>query len=253
MMPDSNRIRVVVVDDEPPARRKLIRFLRQEEDIELVGEAEDGPTAARLIDDVDPDLVFLDVQMPGMTGFEVLEKLRGPLPMIVFVTAYDQYAVKAFEVNAADYLLKPFDQSRIETCLSRVRANLNRHANEDIHARMEKLLAEVTGRTHLNRIMVKTHGRVVFLQTREIDWIEAVGNYVDLHVGSQTYTLRETLNALESKLDPKSFVRVHRSTIVNLDRIKELQPWSHNDYLVILKNGKEIRMSRRYRANLKSL
>jgi len=244
-------MRVLVVDDEPPARRKLMNFLREERDVEIVGEAGNGAKAAALIEELEPDVVFLDVQMPGMTGFEVLETLGGRVPLIVFVTAYDQYAVKAFEVHALDYLLKPFDRDRLQTCLSRVRDQISRSAGADLQARMQKLIAEATGRAYATRLMVKHHGRVVFLQIRDVDWIKALANYVELHVGAQTYMIRETLNSLESRLDPDLFARVHRSVIVNLDRIKELQPWSHNDYLVILKDGTEIRMSRRYHRNLK--
>ena len=245
-------MRVLVVDDEPPARRKLMNFLREEGDVEIVGEAGSGAKAAALIEELEPDVVFLDVQMPGMTGFEVLETLGGRVPLIVFVTAYDQYAVKAFEVHALDYLLKPFDRDRLQTCLSRVRDQIGRSAGADLQARMQKLIAEATGRAYATRLMVKHHGRVVFLQIRDVDWIKALANYVELHVGAQTYMIRETLNSLESRLDPDSFARVHRSVIVNLDRIKERQPWSHNDYLVILKDGTEIRMSRRYHRNLKN-
>ena len=245
-------MRVLVVDDEPPARRKLMNFLREEGDVEVVGEAGSGTKAAALIEELEPDVVFLDVQMPGMTGFEVLQTLGGRVPLIVFVTAYDQYAVKAFEVHALDYLLKPFDRDRLQTCLSRVRDQIGRSAVADLQARMQKLIAEATGRAYATRLMVKHHGRVVFLQIRDVDWIKALANYVELHVGAQTYMIRETLNSLEARLDPDSFARVHRSVIVNLDRIKELQPWSHNDYLVILKDGTEIRMSRRYHHNLKN-
>ena len=244
-------MRVLVVDDEPPARRKLMNFLREERDVEIVGEAGNGTKAAALIEELEPDVVFLDVQMPGMTGFEVLETLGGRVPLIVFVTAYDQYAVKAFEVHALDYLLKPFDRDRLQTCLSRVRDQISRSAGADLQARMQKLIAEATGRAYATRLMVKHRGRVVFLQIRDVDWIKALANYVELHVGAQTYMIRETLNSLESRLDPDLFARVHRSVIVNLDRIEELQPWSHNDYLVILKDGTEIRMSRRYHRNLK--
>jgi two-component system LytT family response regulator len=244
-------MRVLVVDDEPPARRKLMNFLREVRDVEIVGEAGNGAKAASLIEELEPDVVFLDVQMPGMTGFEVLETLGGRVPLIIFVTAYDQYAVKAFEVHALDYLLKPFDRDRLQTCLSRVRDQIGRSGGADLQARMQKLIAEATGRAYASRLMVKHHGRVVFLQIRDVDWIKAFANYVELHVGAQTYMIRETLNSLESRLDPNRFARVHRSVIVNIDRIKELQPWSHNDYLLILKDGTEIRMSRRYHRNLK--
>jgi len=241
---------VLIVDDEPPARRKLTEFLRRERDVEIAGEAANGNQAAELIEELRPDVVFLDVQMPGMSGFEVLETIQGQVPFVVFVTAYDQYAVKAFEVHAVDYLLKPFDRSRLQACLARVRDQIARHSGRDIQVRMEKLIAEVTGRAYLTRVMVKNRGRVIFLQVRDIEWIKALSNYVELHAGAQTYLLRDTLSSLEARLDPASFARVHRSIIVNRDRVRELQPWSHNDYLLIMKDGTEIRMSRRYHKNL---
>jgi two-component system LytT family response regulator len=243
-------MRVLIVDDEPPARRKLTEFLRRERDVEIAGEAANGTQAAELIEELQPDVIFLDVQMPGMSGFEVLETIQGRVPFVVFVTAYDQYAVKAFEVHAVDYLLKPFDRSRLQACLSRVRDQIARDSGRDIQVRMEKLIAEVTGRAYLSRLMVKNKGRVIFLQVRDIDWIKALSNYVELHVGNQTYLLRDTVSSLEARLDPASFARVHRSVIVNRDRIRELQPWSHNDYLLIMKDGTEIRVSRRYHKNL---
>jgi len=243
-------MRVLIVDDEPPARKKLAEFLRRERDVEISGEAANGMQAAELIDELQPDVVFLDVQMPGMNGFEVLETIHGRIPFVVFVTAYDQYAVKAFEVHAVDYLLKPFDRNRLQACLSRVRDQIGRDSGRDIQVRMEKLIAEATGRAYLNRVMVKNKGRVIFLQVRDIDWIKALSNYVELHAGAQTYLLRDTMSSLEARLDPAAFARVHRSVIVNRDRIRELQPWSHNDYLLIMKDGTEIRMSRRYHKNL---
>ncbi|HYR89700.1 MAG TPA: LytTR family DNA-binding domain-containing protein [Terriglobia bacterium] len=243
-------MRVLIVDDEPPARKKLAEFLRRERDVEIAGEAANGTQAAELIEELQPDVVFLDIQMPGMSGFEVLETIHGPIPFVVFVTAYDQYAVKAFEVHAVDYLLKPFDRNRLQACLSRVRDQIGRDSGRDIQVRMEKLIAEATGRAYLTRVMVKNKGRVIFLQVRDIDWIKALSNYVELHAGAQTYLLRDTLSSLEARLDPASFARVHRSVIVNRDRIRELQPWSHNDYLLVMKDGTEIRMSRRYHKNL---
>jgi two-component system LytT family response regulator len=239
-------LRVVVVDDEPPARRKLFTLLRRESDVEIVGEAGNGPAAVEVIQEKQPDVVFLDIQMPGLNGFEVLEALgMKNLPLVVFVTAYDQHAVKAFEVHAVDYLLKPFDQTRLRNCLNRIR---DHHGSWK--TRVEELIAEIRPREYLTRLMVKSRGRVIFLKVDEIDWIETSGNYVELHAGKQTFLLRETLNALESKLNPQQFARVHRSTIVNIDRIQDLQPWSHNDFLLTLKDGAKLRVSRRYRNNL---
>lgn len=246
-----NRIRVAIVDDESPARRKLAGFIRQEPDMQIAGEAGSGREALEMLRAIGPDVVFLDIQMPQMNGFDVIAALEEPIPVVVFVTAYDEYAVKAFEVNAIDYLLKPFDRSRFLTCLTRVREHLECKPGRDLQSRMEKLLAEMTSRReYLTRLMVKHRGRVIFLRAAEIDRIEASGNYVELHAGTNSYLLRETLNSLGARLDPAQFARVHRSTIVNVDRIREIQPWSHNDYLIVLKDGTEIRMSRRYRDSL---
>jgi two-component system LytT family response regulator len=239
-------LRALVIDDEAPARKKLTMFLSQEPDVEVVGQASNGFDAIAAIEEHRPDVVFLDIQMPGMNGFEVLDALgTEDLPIVVFVTAYDEHAVKAFEVHALDYLLKPFDRSRLQDCLTRVR----RQRQSD-NAGIEAVLAEFRPKDYLTRIAVKARGRVLLLKTDEIEWIEACGNYVELHSRKQSYLLRKTLNALYGKLDPRQFVRVHRSTMVNLDRIQELQPWSHGDFIVVLKDGTQLRMSRRYRQNL---
>ena len=239
-------LRVLVVDDEPPARRKLIAMLGQEADINVVGEAANGDDAVSAIEEHQPDVVFLDIQMPGLNGFDVLETIGlENAPLVVFVTAYDQHAVRAFEVNAVDYLLKPFDRQRLQSCLSRIR---DQHVSW--RGKVEKLLAELRPREFLSRVMVKSRGRVVFLKVEEIDWIETSANYVEVHVGKQSFLLRETLGALEAKLDPKQFARVHRTTMVNVDRIQELQPWSHNDFMIVLRDGVKLKMSRRYRRNL---
>lgn len=242
-------LRVLVVDDEPPARKKLIMLLRDEPDIEIVGQASNGLEAVSAVEEHQPDVIFLDIQMPGMNGFEALEALQAleskNLPIVVFVTAYDQHAVKAFEVHAADYLLKPFDRSRLQSCLARLRS-----ARHSVNAKLEELLAEFRSRDYLGRVVVKSRGRVLFLKIEEVDWIETSANYVELHAGKRSYLLRETLSALEGRLNPRQFARVHRSTIVNIDRIQELQPWSHSDFIVLLKDGTKLRMSRRYRENL---
>ena len=224
-------------------------LLREEPDIEVVGQASNGIEAVAAIEEHQPDVVFLDIQMPGMNGFEVLEALGAQdLPLVVFVTAYDQHAVKAFEVHAADYLLKPFDRARLQDCLGRLRSE-----RRSVNSTLEALLAEFRSRDYLNRVVVKSRGRVVFLKIEEVDWIETSANYVELHSGKESYLLRETLTALEDRLNPRQFVRVHRSTIVNIDRVQELQPWSHGDFIVVLKDGTKLRMSRRYRENLADL
>lgn len=243
------KIRALIVDDEPLARARLRTLLADEPDIEVLGECGDGLEAVAAVQDLEPDLLFLDVQMPTLDGFGVLEALDpAKLPAVVFVTAYDRYALRAFEVHALDYLLKPFDRERFSKALQRARAALQQG---DDPADRERLLAmledQKSSRKPLERILIKTSGRVFFLRTEEIDWIEAAGNYVRLHVGSEAHLLRETMNGLEARLDPGHFLRIHRSTIVNVDRIQELQAWFHGDYLVILRDGRQLTLSRGYR------
>jgi two-component system LytT family response regulator len=221
-------------------------LLRQESGIDILGEAANGIEAVAAIEEHRPDVIFLDIQMPGMNGFEVLEALdSASLPLVVFVTAYDQHAIKAFEVHAADYLLKPFDRARLQTCLTRLR----RERDSD-PSRLKELLDQFRSRDYLERVVVKSHGRVLFLKIEDVDWIETSANYVELHSGKQSYLLRGTLATLEERLNPRQFVRIHRTTIVNIDRIRELQPWSHGDFTVVLKDDTKLRMSRRYREKL---
>src|SRR5262245_17368063 len=185
-------------------------LLRQEPDIEIVGEASNGIEAVAAIEESHPDVIFLDIQMPGMNGFEVLEAIdRERMPLVVFVTAFDQHAVKAFEVHAADYLLKPFDQARLRSCLARLRDE-----HDSAQSKIKELLDQFRSRDYLTRVVVKSRGRVLFLKMEDVDWIETSANYVELHSGKQTFLLRETLSALERKLDPQLFVRVHRTSIV---------------------------------------
>lgn len=246
-------LRALIIDDEPPARRKLRGFLGKEADFEVAGEAEDGAQAVEMIEKLRPDVIFLDIQMPEMDGFEVLQALscrRQVPPCIVFVTAFDQYALKAFEVYALDYLLKPFDRERLQTTLQRVRDQLSRQPAA-LQQRLDLLLRRLEERRpYPSRFLVRSRGRVRFLKAEEIDWIEASANYVELHAGSRSYLLRETMHGMQAKLDPEQFVRVHRSHIVNLDRIREIQPWSRNDFIILLDSGAQVKMSRRYRDNL---
>ena len=240
---------VLVIDDEPPARRKLLMMLAGEPDIDVVGQAANGIDAVAAIEKLKPDVIFLDIQMPGMNGFEVLEAIdTEPVPLVVFVTAFDQHAVRAFEVHAADYLLKPFDRTRLQNCLARLR-----DAHESMDSKLKKLLEEFRPRDYLTRVIVKSRGRVLFLNVEDVDWIETSANYVELHSGRNSYLLRETLQSLETRLNPRQFARLHRTIIVNIDRIRELQPWSHGDFIVILKDETKLRMSRRYRENLSSV
>lgn len=274
-----DRIRVLIVDDEPPARAKVRRFLARDPEVEVIGEAGSGTEAVEAIRRLAPDVVFLDVQMPGMDGFGVVEALQrsaregnGPgtmpslhdasatagksaaIPHIVFATAYDEYAVNAFEVHAVDYLLKPFGPGRFERALERVKERARSRRDDDLDRRLREVLAQARPRpAYLERLLVPDGTRSVLLDVARIDWIEAEGNHVRLHVGRASHLLRGTLTALEERLDPARFIRIHRSRIVNADRIREIHPWSHGDQLVILDDGTELMMSRRYRDRLARL
>jgi two-component system LytT family response regulator len=243
------------VDDEPLARERIRDILETDSEIEIIGECASGEEAIEAIERQTPDLVFLDVEMPGKDGFAVLEEL-GPerIPAIIFVTAYDQYAVRAFEVYALDYLLKPFDQERFEKALLRAKAHIQNEKSENITERILSALEEIKSKpVHLERLVIKMNGHVFFVKTNDIDWLEAEGNYVRLHAGKESYLLRDTISALEGQLDPKRFVRVHRSAIVNVDRIQELQAWFHGEYRIILREGVQLTLSRSYREKLHEL
>lgn len=245
-------IRALIVDDEPLARDFLRGLLESEPDVSIAGDCVNGLEAIEAIRARTPDLVFLDVQMPELTGFEVLEHLGEPLPVIVFVTAFDAYALKAFEVHALDYLLKPFDRDRFARTMARARdAVAARRRGPD--QRLAGLLHELEQRHRFRPwVVVKHDGCAIVLRTREIDYIESAANYVRVHVGKQSYPLRETMAAMEERLDPEQFQRIHRSTIVNLDRIRELQPYFHGDYVVKLVDGRSLTLSRTYREKLAS-
>lgn len=246
------KIRTLVVDDEPLARERLTNLLSAEQDIEVVGECRDGEEAATAIVDHTPDLVFLDVQMPGMNGFEVIDAVGSEkMPLVIFVTAYDQHALKAFQVRALDYLLKPFDRDRFQEALQRARAHTQRDETGDIGRRLLALVKDLRrDQPKTDRLVVKSGGRLFFLRTDEIDWIEAAGNYVRLHVGPATHLLRETMNAIEGRLDAEKFFRIHRSRIVNMERIQEMQPWLNGEYAVLLRTGTRLTLSRGYREKL---
>jgi len=240
------KIRALIVDDEPLARRALLRLLKNDLDIEFVGECGDGGGAVSAILDKKPDLVLLDVQMPEMDGFEVVRRI-GPdrMPALIFVTAYDRYALRAFETNAIDYLLKPVAQVRFERALVRAKQRIAEKSKDDVVRRLIATLEQMKRNDeYLARLPVSRNGRILFVNTEEIDWIEANGNYARLHVGPRTHEIRETLSALERKLNPRDFQRIHRSAIVNVHMIKEIQPWFHGYHLVLLQNGQELRMSR---------
>src|SRR5438128_691043 len=253
-MSSTKAIRTLIVDDEPLARRRIRRMLARHPDVEVIGECANGREAVAAINEQRPALVFLDVQMPEVDGFAVLGAVAaGEMPLVIFVTAYDQYALRAFEVHALDYLLKPFDRRRFDMAMQRVKSRL---ANErsDVSQRTIALLEELRAQqSHVERMVIKAGGRAFFLKTDEIDWVEAEGKYVRLHVGRESYLVREAISQVEAQLDPKRFLRIHRSTIVNLDRVRELQPWFHNDYRVILRDGTELMLSRSCRKRLSEL
>jgi two-component system, LytTR family, response regulator len=243
------KIRTLIVDDEPPARELISTLLRDEPGIELVGQCGNGSDAVAAIRKESPDLVFLDVQMPGLDGFDVLSALGSQrLPLIVFVTAYDKHAVRAFEVHAVDYLLKPFEYARLHESVQRARDYLQKNSSEAYQNRLVGLLEDIQAKPQLwERLVIREAGRVIFLRIDEIDWIEAEGNYLRLHLGKSSYLLRETMAAAEERLALKKFVRLSRSTLVNLERIKEWQPLFHGDSAIILHDGTRLTLTRVYR------
>ena len=245
-------IRTLIVDDEPLARERLATLLQTEPGIEVVGQCRDGEEAVTAIHDLSPDLVFLDVQMPQMTGFEVIEAVgTEKMPLVIFVTAFDQHALRAFQVRALDYLLKPFDRERFTDAVARARRHLERDETGDIGRRLLALVKDLRkDQPRSDRLVVKSGGRLFFLRADEIDWVEAAGNYVRLHVGTTSHLLRETMNAIEGRLDPEKFFRIHRSRIVNMERIQELQPWLNGEYAVLLRTGTRLTLSRGYREKL---
>jgi two-component system LytT family response regulator len=246
------KIRVLIVDDEPIARRGIVQQLKGESEIEIVGECADGMEAVAAIKAKSPDLVFLDVQMPEMDGFEVIEAVGVErMPRVIFVTAYDQYALRAFEVHALDYLLKPFDRDRFVKALDHARSSLQRG---EFNRQLIRLLDDrLAARKPLERLVIKAGGRIYFLNVEEVDWIEAADNYVELHVGRESHLLRETISGLAARLDPARFLRIRHSTIVNIERVKELRPLFRGEYLIVLRDGTELTSSRRYRKNLDAI
>jgi two-component system LytT family response regulator len=245
-------VRVLIVDDEPVARRRVRRLLAAEPDVGIVAECADGASALKAIVSEKPDIAFLDVQMPELDGFEVVQSVSpSELPAIVFVTAFDRYALRAFDVNAIDYLLKPFTRERFRTALARARERLDgRRRDGQIAALIDHLRAR---RRYPSRVAVRTAGRFVIVDWRDVDWIEAADNYVRLHVGGKEFLLRETLAAIEKQLDPERFARIHRSAIVQLDRIAELHPASHGDVDLVLRGGARLVVSRTWRDRVETL
>lgn len=250
-----SRIRVILVDDEPLARDLLRSMLEPEDDFEVVGEFGNGEDAVDAIEELAPDVVFLDVQMPELDGFGVVNAVGiDRMPVTVFVTAFDRYALQAFDAHALDYLLKPFDDTRLQRTLRRVRERLDRAPKETVSQRMMALLEQLDARTrYVERLVIRTDGRATFLPVRDIDWIEADGKQLLVHAGKEKHLLREGMAKVETQLDPAEFLRIHRSTLVRIDRIREIQPWFGGDYVVILQDGTQLTSSRGYREKLKEL
>lgn len=255
------KIKTLIVDDEPLARRNIRLLLEKDPQIEIVAECRNGKEAVAAIKSFPLDLIFLDIQMPEMDGFDVLEQVGlEQIHAIIFVTAFDQYALKAFEVHALDYLLKPFDDARFQRALQTAKDQIEQREIDKLTKKLLALLEDrlttreklSQERTYLTRLMIKLTNRVILLNVNDIDWIEADGNYAKLHVGHKSHMLREKMHDLESRLDPQQFVRIHRSIIVNLERIKELYPHFNGDYMIVLADGTQLKLSRSRREHLES-
>lgn len=243
-------VRTLIIDDVQLARERLKRCLADHPDVEVVGECDNGDTAVKAIRLLSPDLIFLDVQMPALDGFGVLDALKAErMPVVIFVTAYNEYAIQAFEVNALDYLLKPVDCERLSKAVERAKAHLAQPAlGGDLDSRFRAMFEDIkSGSKFLKRLTIKLTGRTILLPTDEIDWIETYGNYLKVHAGRESHLIRGTMQSLETKLDPEKFVRVHRSVIVNIEKIKEIYPRSNGDQDLVLQNGQQLMLSRNYR------
>ena len=239
------KLRTLIVDDMPLSRARVRRYLGEEPDVEIVGECGDSESVLGEIERLKPDVLMLDVQMPGTNGFELIERLpAGTRPALVFITAFEEFAVQAFAAEAVDYLLKPFDQNRLRQALAKVRTHLkNRRASP----------ARTAPASYLDRIAVKSVGRIDYVGTAQIDWIETAGNYLSLHCGRETHLVRETMSQIETQLDPKVFLRIHRSTIVRIEAVQSVEPQSNGDRAVTLRDGTELTLSRSYRDNARSV
>jgi two-component system LytT family response regulator len=261
-------LRVIVVDDEPLARSGIADLVRRDDELEVVAQCGDGLSAVEQIRALSPDLVLLDIQMPEMDGFAVIQQVGVQrMPPVIFITAYDQFAVRAFEVHALDYLLKPFDDERFAAALTRTKRALRDNQVGELSQRLLGLLesrggdtktpasgdAGSPGQPYLTRLVVKNAGRVIFVRVDEIDWIEAADYYVRLHVARKSHLLRETMSALEGQLDPARFFRVHRSAIVNLDRLVEIQPYFHGEHILVLQDGSKLKLSRSRKEKLEAV
>jgi two-component system, LytTR family, response regulator len=245
----------LIVDDEPLARRSIRKCLKAFPEFAVVGECGDGASAIAAIRDRRPDLLFLDIQLPESDGFQVLAAVgKDAMPVTIFVTAYDRYALQAFEAHALDYLLKPFSEERFRDALEHAKRGLQAGKERGPNRQVERLLEQLTKqKTFAERIPVPAKGRFVFLNVRDLDWVEADGNYLRLHSNGNSHLLRGNMNEMESKLDPARFMRIHRSTIVNLQRIREVQPWFRGHHRVVMNNGQELKLSRYQKEKLRTL
>jgi two-component system LytT family response regulator len=248
-------IRAAIVDDEPLARRRIRNLVADVADVKVVAECANGKDAIESLEESPPDLLFLDIQMPEIDGFDVLQAIGvGRVPAVIFVTAYDQFALRAFEAHALDYLLKPFDDERFAAALQRARDRIHQQQGGDLDRRLQALLENVRGdQGYPRRLVVPSGHRSIFIRTEQVDWIEAERNYVRLHVGGKTHLLRENLTHIAAALDPEKFCRIHRSTIVNIDRIQSVEALFHGEYVVVLHDGTKLTSGRSYRAGLHAL
>lgn len=250
----ASTLHTVIVDDEKPAREKLSILLASESDVKVIAECENGAAAIAALKNTKPDLLLLDISLPDMDGFAVLKTLpQQELPVVIFTTAYDQYAIRAFEAHALDYLLKPFDHQRLQEALHRARLAVRTHTERVLTNRLLTILQESRAGAPDRRFLVRSGGRVVFLAYDEVEWIEAAANYVRLHAGKACHTLRGSIGTVAAKLPADQFVRIHRSSIVNVKTIKELQPCNSGEFIVVLQSGKELSCSRGYAAELRRL
>ena len=252
MESEKDKVKILIVDDEPLGRKMVRQMLNAHSDVEIIGECENGADAILKTKSSSPDLIFLDIQMPKMDGFSFIKEIANEKqPAIIFVTAYDEYAIRAFEVNAADYLLKPYNQERFEQAFERGVQQVQNSNTDEINEQLREFLSEnKSPRDFVQRFIIKSSGRVFFLKSDEVFWIEAEGNYVMMHTKNNHYLFREAISKLEETLNPQKFQRIGRSTIVNLDFVQELQPWFRGNYKVILKDGTELKLSPHYRPNL---
>jgi len=254
-MSRSGRVRAIIIDKEAQARQRIREMLNGDPDVAVVAECASSRDAVEAIRAKSPHLIFLDIRIPQLDGFGILEALgESHTPAVVFVTVNDEHALQAFELNEIDYLLKPFDRQRFEYAVRRAKDHITLGSGGNVRRSLLSMLTSSrTARKYPNRLIVRSGGHVFFLRTDEVDWIEAAGNYVRLHVGKEAHLLRETMSDIQGKVDPDQFIRIHRSTFVNFDKIKELQPWFHGEYVVILRDGTQLTMSRSYKNNLPEL